>query len=99
MPNDRLRLSAEQSRASRLVRPGPLVVAAAILWAAANEPTSFTPSSVAVWLLGALTIGLLARAALALLQPLIRLGLTALMNGRPHRGRGAEAEDSPKVQL
>ncbi len=95
MPNNRLRLNPEQSCASRLIRPGPLVVAAAILWAAANEPTNLTPSSAAVWLLGALTVALLARAALALLQPLAKLGLAALLNGMPRRTRDADTSDSP----
>ncbi|MBW4024871.1 MAG: hypothetical protein HIU92_17380 [Proteobacteria bacterium] len=93
MSNDRVRMNADKSRASRLIRPGPLVVAAGILWAAANEPISFTPSSAAVWVLGGLTAALLARAALALLQPLAKLGLAALLNGIPRRGHNTTAGD------
>jgi hypothetical protein len=79
------RLTAGQRNARRLVRPGPLMVAAAILWAAANEPVGFTLSSTIVWVLGSLTIAILARAALALLQPLLKLGVTLLLQGVPRQ--------------
>ena len=79
------RQDAGQRNARRLVRPGPLMVAAAILWAAANEPSGLTLSSTIVWLLGSLTIAILARAALALLQPLAKLGIALLLQGVPRQ--------------
>jgi hypothetical protein len=85
--------SAAHGKAPRLVRPGPLMVAAAILWAAANEPTGFTMASVIVWLLGSVTVAILARAALALLQPLTRLGLALLLQGVPRQA--PKTEDHP----
>jgi hypothetical protein len=71
--------------AARLIRPIPLVVAAAVLWAAANEPTDFGPAAIIVWLLGTLTVALLARAALALLEPLVKLGIAFLLQGVPRQ--------------
>jgi hypothetical protein len=69
----------------RLIRPIPLVVAAAVLWAAANEPTDFTPAAIVVWGLGMLTVALLTRAALALLEPLAKLGIALLLQGVPRQ--------------
>jgi hypothetical protein len=85
MPSNGQRVTASQRNAQRLVRPGPLMVAAAILWAAANEPVGFTMASTIVWVLGALTIAILARAALALLQPLTKLGVALLLQGVPRQ--------------
>jgi hypothetical protein len=90
MPNNAQRLTTGQRNAQRLVRPGPLMVAAAILWAAGNEPTGFTLSSTIVWLLGTLTIAILARAALALLQPLTKLGIALLLQGVPRQAPKTE---------
>jgi hypothetical protein len=84
MSNDRQRNNARQTK-GRIIRPVPTVIAAAVLWAAANEPVSFTPSSIIVWLLGTVTIALLARAALALLEPLIKLGIALMLQGVPRR--------------
>ena len=90
MPNNGQKLTTGQRNAQRLVRPGPLMVAAAILWAAGNEPTGFTLASTIVWLLGTLTIAILARAALALLQPLTKLGIALLLQGVPRQAPKAE---------
>jgi hypothetical protein len=91
MPSNGQRVTAGQRNSQRLVRPGPLMVAAAILWAAGNEPTGFTLSSTIVWVLGTLTIAILTRAALALLQPLTKLGIALLLQGVPRQT--PEAED------
>jgi hypothetical protein len=84
------RMTTGQRNAQRLVRPGPLMVAAAILWAAANEPAGFTLPSMIVWLLGSLTIAILGLAALALLQPLGKLSITLLLQGVPRQAPKAE---------
>jgi hypothetical protein len=75
-------MTSGQRNAQRLVRPAPLMVAAAILWAADNEPVGFTLSSTIVWLL--------ARAALALLLPLAKLGIALLLEGVPRQAPKAE---------
>jgi hypothetical protein len=67
---------AKSAAAASVVRPGLVVAAVVLFWAAMNEPALFTPTSVAVWLLTAVAVGLLARAGLALLEPLARLGVT-----------------------
>jgi hypothetical protein len=90
MESNGQRLTAGQRNARRLVRPGPLMVAAAILWAASNEPVGFTLSATIVWLLGSLTVAILARAALALLQPLAKLGIALLLQGVPRQAPKAE---------
>ncbi len=90
MPDKIQGLTAGQRNAQRLIRPGPLMVAAAILWAAANQPTAFTLPATIVWVLGTLTVAILARAALALLQPLIKLGMALLLQGVPRQAPKAE---------
>lgn len=54
-------------------KPGLIAGALALLWAAANEPPSFETGDLMIWLLGSVTAGLLARAALALVKPLVRI--------------------------
>jgi len=56
------------------IRRGLVVLAIAILWAAGHQPGSFTPPSVLIWLLGMLTVALLARAAFAVAEPVMKLG-------------------------
>ncbi len=90
MASNGQRLSEGQRNAQRFVRPGPLMVAAAILWAADNEPVGFSLASTIVWLLGSLTIAILARAALALLLPLSKLGIALLLQGVPRQVPKAE---------
>ncbi len=84
MDNDRHRMNGKRG-AGRIIRPIPLVVAAAVLWAAANEPADFTPAAMVVWVLGMLTVALLTRAALALLEPLAKLGVALLLQGVPRQ--------------
>ena len=90
MASNGQRMSSGQRNAQRLVRPGPLMVAAAILWAADNQPAGFTLSSTIIWALGALTIAILARAALAFLLPLVKLGTSLLLQGVPRQAPKAE---------
>lgn len=84
------KMSAGQRNAQRLIRPGPLMIAAAILWAAGNEPARLTLASTLIWLLGSLTIAILARAGLALLQPLAKLGIGLLLQGVPRQAPNRE---------
>jgi hypothetical protein len=65
--------AAPSRKSDRLYRPGLVMVGVVLLWAAFNEPAQFDTASVAVWLLGAVTAGLLARAALALAEPALKL--------------------------
>jgi hypothetical protein len=83
-------MNASQRSARRLVLPGPLMVAAAVLWAAANEPAGFTLASMIVWALGSLTIAILTRAVLALLHPLGKLGIALLLQGVPRQASKPE---------
>jgi hypothetical protein len=62
-------LKAAKSR--KILSPFMLTLAAMTGWAAGHEPDVFTPGSLGVWLIGACTIALLTRAALALLSPLL----------------------------
>ena len=90
MASNGQRLTAGQRNAQRLVRPGPLMVAAAILWAADNQPAGLTLASTIVWLLGSLTIAILARAVIALLVPVVKLGTVLLLQGVPRQAPKAE---------
>ncbi len=74
-----------------LFRPGLLVLAVSAIWLAQNEPPIFNMVSLAVWGLGGVTAGLLTRAGLALLAPLLSLlaglfaqGLRALREDAAH---------------
>jgi hypothetical protein len=54
-------------------KPGLMTLAVVAFWAAAHEPSRFSPASAGGWLLGAATVALLVRAGLALAAPLARL--------------------------
>jgi len=58
----------------KLYRPGLTVTAVVLLWAALNEPVQFTAVGLIVWLLTAAAVGLLACAALALVEPAVKIG-------------------------
>ena len=90
MASSNQKLPAGQRNARRLILPGPLMVAAAVLWAAGNEPSGYTPAAMIVWVLGSLTIAILTRAALALLQPLGKLSIALLLQGVPRQAPKAE---------
>lgn len=81
-----------KSQRPRVIRRGLVVLAIAILWAAGHEPSTFTPSSLLVWILGMLTAALLARACFAVLEPVLKLGTGLVLYGlqRPHNSSGDE---------
>ena len=70
---------ASKSRRKKpsLLKPGMLTLAAVLLWAASHEPDSFSPAAVGIWVLGAASVTLLVRGALALAGPV--LGLCGMM--------------------
>ncbi|HTI00218.1 MAG TPA: hypothetical protein VL752_04650 [Acidisoma sp.] len=82
-----------KSHRPRLIRRGLVVLAIAILWAAGHQPTSFTPSSLLIWVLGMLTVALFARAAFAVLEPVLKLGTGLVLYGlqRQHHLGGDES--------
>jgi hypothetical protein len=61
-----------------LLKPGMITLATVAYWSARHEPGQFDAASTGSWLLGGLATGLLARAALALFQPLLSLCLAVL---------------------
>lgn len=71
---------AKPAKRKTLLSPFMLTLAAMTGWAAAHEPGIFTPASVGVWVCGAFTVALLARAALALVSPL--LGMMGIIFAR-----------------
>jgi small neutral amino acid transporter SnatA (MarC family) len=81
---------ARRPQKTRLLKPGMLTLAATCLWSAGNEPAGFDAASLASWLLGAFTVALLSRAALALAGPLLRLLGTTLSALYQPRDRKAE---------
>lgn len=82
-----------QARRPGLIRRGLVVLAIAILWAAGHQPISFTPTSLLIWILGMLTAALLARAAFAVLEPVLKLGTGLVLHGlqRQHPSAGDES--------
>ncbi|HQT63557.1 MAG TPA: hypothetical protein PLT25_08625 [Acidocella sp.] len=54
-------------------KPGFLLASINLFWAAAHEPPIFSITSMVVWLLGCVTVGLLTKAILVVAEPLSRL--------------------------
>ncbi|GAB0114424.1 hypothetical protein [Acidisoma sp. C75] len=61
------------------MRRGLVILSIAILWAAANQPVTLSVTSLIVWVLGIVTVGLLARAAFAVCEPLLKLGMASFL--------------------
>jgi hypothetical protein len=74
----------------RIFAPALLIAGVVLLWAALNEPAPFNGANLVVWLLSALVVGLLARAALALVEPVISVFATLIRQGASHPGREAD---------
>jgi len=70
MPKEKSRRTAKKSNP---LKPGMIVLAAVLLWSAKNEPAQFDVTSLGTWILGAILVALLVRAALALIAPLFGL--------------------------
>ncbi len=61
------------AKSHKILNPFMLTFAAMAGWAALHEPAGFTLASAGVWACGAVTVAFLARAALALLAPLLNV--------------------------
>jgi hypothetical protein len=86
------RKSAKKApKAKRLFAPKLLVFGVMLGWAALNEPASFDTASLAIWGLSALTVALLAGAAVALAAP--AAGLFVALVRQAGAGAGARAEE------
>ena len=59
-------------------RPGLVLAAFVLFWAASHEPPSFTVTSVGIWIFGAITAALLAKAVLVLIEPVTRIFMMLL---------------------
>lgn len=68
MPKEKPRKTVKKSK---MLRPGMIVLAVMLLWSAKHEPPQFDIASVGIWVLGAVMVALLVRAALALAAPLL----------------------------
>lgn len=75
---------AKSKKSHSLINPFFLTLAAGAGWAAAHEPAHLTLASGGVWVCSALTVGLLSRAALALLIPLLEI--LGVLFGRAVKG-------------
>jgi hypothetical protein len=67
------KFGAKGKKKQKLLKPGMLMLAAMFIWSAAHEPDQFTIGNTAAWLLGAVTVALVARAAFALASPIMRI--------------------------
>jgi hypothetical protein len=65
------------NKGSGLYRPGLLVIAAALFWAGLHAQGTLTPVTLLLWGLSAVTAGVLMRAALAVVEPLVKLAFDA----------------------
>ena len=74
-------------RSKRIFNPFLLSLAGGAGWAATNSPPDFNnPDVICAWLITSLAVGLLVRAALALLSPILRLIGDALQHvARPNQ--------------
>ncbi len=59
-------------------KPGLVLTSFVFFWAASHEPPAFTATSISIWIFGAITAALLAKAALVLTEPVTRILLTLL---------------------
>ena len=65
---------AKSGKQKKIFSPFLVSLAALTGWAAVHEPANFTnPAIAGAWLLEALAVGLLVRATLAVLSPVIKL--------------------------
>lgn len=58
-----------KSNAPSWIKPGFVIAAVTLAWAAANTPPDFSTTSLAIWAIGTLTTGLIAKAAMAIIAP------------------------------
>jgi len=65
------------------IRPGFVVVAVVCVAAALTEPADFNAAAALIWVLGTVTAGLLTCAAMAVLQPIIKLCHAQMFPVRP----------------
>jgi hypothetical protein len=75
----------------KLLKPGVLTFAAMFIWSAQHQPLVFTPASLAGWALGAATVALLTRAALALAAPVLGVLGAIFTQALQHLQHGAES--------
>jgi len=68
-----------------VIAPKMLVLGITLAWAAVNEPAVFDTASVGVWVLSALTTGLLAYAAVALVRPVFGLAAAFVLQSAAPR--------------
>jgi hypothetical protein len=88
MANNKSRSPAKKK--SNLFNPGTLMLGVMFLWLARHEPPVFNIVDVAIWILGAISAALLARAALALVAPGITIAGSVLRRAFQGLQGGAE---------
>jgi hypothetical protein len=64
-----------KSKAGAWIKPGFVLAAITLAWAAANTPPDFSAANILIWLTGMLTTALIAKAAMAIIEPAIKLSL------------------------
>jgi|GEM_PF-3576535 hypothetical protein len=74
----------------KLLKPAVLTLAVMFIWSARHQPAAFDPASLAGWALGALTVALLTRAALALAAPVLGMFGAIFTQAMQHLQHGAE---------
>jgi hypothetical protein len=84
--NRKLSHKANKVQVRSLYKPRLLVVAFALFWAATNQPASLTPVTLLIWGLSAVTAGVLMRAALAVVEPLVKLVFEMMKRPSPEAG-------------
>jgi hypothetical protein len=72
------KLSRKGNKGGGLYKPWLLVIAGALFWAGLHAPPALTPMTLLLWVLSAVTAGVLMRAVLAVAEPLVKLGLAAV---------------------
>jgi hypothetical protein len=67
------KLARKGNKGSGPYKPWLIATAFALFWAGLHEPAGLTPATLLIWLLSAVTAGVLVRAALAVTEPLVKL--------------------------
>ena len=73
------------------IRPGLVVVAVVCLAAAFTEPADLTIATTLIWVLSTITSGLLTCAAMAVVQPVIKLCHAQIFPAKPMAPEEAES--------
>ncbi len=76
------KLARKGSKGSFPYKPWLVAGAFALFWAGLHQPDGLTLAALLIWLLSAVTAAVLARAALAVAEPLVKMAVDSAMRSQ-----------------